>query len=181
MPEPRAMHRPTRNAALIAALLSLAGCGAQQREAVGLRVPPPDEFLVVSRAPLVVPQDLTTLPPPQPGARSPLEPDPVRQAQAALTGSPVGTAVAPTAGEAALVGAAGATSADAGIRETLVAEAPEPQRRFGLDSFFGFPIDQTLGQDDDRLTPSEEAARLRGAGVPAPVAPPPPPDAGQLF
>lgn len=166
-------------------LLALAGvtaCGSSSREAIGLRVPPPDEFLVVSRKPLTLPADMTALPTPRPGAPSRVDPDPVAEAQAALTGvapSAVASA-APTAGERALLGAAGAAGADPAIRETLVAEAPVPERRFGLDSFLGFPIDQTLGAADaERLSPTEEAERLRAQGVVAPIPPTPPTPPGE--
>jgi hypothetical protein len=163
---------------LIAAVL-IAGCGSSGREAIGLRVPPPDEFLVVSRKPFAVPADLTALPPPSPGAPSRVDPDPVAQAQAALAGRPVEAAgAAPSAGEASLLAASGAAAADPDIRRTLVAEAPAPERRFGLDSLFGFPIDQTGGAESgERVDATAEAARLRAQGVAAPVAPAPPPPA----
>jgi hypothetical protein len=167
---------------ILLALLGVAGCAGSSREAIGLRVPPPDEFLVVSRKPLTLPADMTALPPPRPGAPSRVDPDPVAQAQAALTGvAPTAVAsAAPTAGEQALLGAAGAAAPDPAIRQTLVAEAPVPERRFGLDSFLGFPIDQTMGAGDaERLSPTEEAARLREEGVVAPIPPAPPTPPGQ--
>lgn len=51
---------------LSAAALSLAACGNSIKEEVGLRRTAPDEFAVVTRAPLSVPPDYT-LRPPRPG------------------------------------------------------------------------------------------------------------------
>jgi hypothetical protein len=176
-----------RSAAATAALLALAGCevgsqtGAQDgrggfRQAVGLEAPPPDETLVVARRPLVVPPDFDTLPPPRPGAPSRVERDPQAEAQAALLGgapsSPPPSA-APSTGEAALLAATGADAADPSIRQTVIAETPEPDRRFGLTSFLGRPIPNPA-IEAERLSPVEEAERLREQGLPAPA---PEPDA----
>lgn len=54
-------------AALLSLATSLSGCGSTgvfDRER-------PDEFAVTKAAPLVIPADLTTLPPPQEGASAP--------------------------------------------------------------------------------------------------------------
>jgi hypothetical protein len=168
-----------RGAAIAAAALALAGCsvgssgnsGGGFRETLGLVAPPPDPFLTVARAPLQMPQT-RALPTPQPGAPSRVEPDPARAAQTALLGAPVpGPAAAPTAGEGALLAAAGADAADPSIRETIVAEAPAPQRRFGLDSIFGIPIVQDPDAEAQRVRAEEEAARLRAMGLSAPTPP----------
>lgn len=142
------------------------------REAAGLVAPPPDEFLVVARSPLELPADLSALPTPQPGAPSRVEPDPQGQAQAALLGGEVAVATAaPTEGESALLAAAGAGPQNAEIREQIVAERPVPQRRFGLDYFFGRRIVQDPEAEDARLSPEEEAERLQREGLPAPAVP----------
>ncbi|MEM6489605.1 MAG: DUF3035 domain-containing protein [Pseudomonadota bacterium] len=118
----------------------LAGCEriGDPLEAMGVRPPAPDEFMIAKRDPLVVPPGVagTTpapLPRPTPGAPSPLNPVPQADAIAALRGAGVpaagagvagtGFAAAPvSAGEAALIGAA-ASARDPSIRDTLVAEA----------------------------------------------------------
>jgi hypothetical protein len=155
-------------------VLAVAGCGGAEkfRDAVGLNTPPPDEFLVVSRAPLQMPPRLDALPPPQPGAPSRVDPNPKAQAQAALAGRPVPQGAAPSGGEQALLAAAG--PADPAVRGAIRAEtaATRPERRFGLDSFFGFPINQNPGAPTDRLDPREEAERLRTTGAAVPVVPP---------
>ena len=60
-------------AGLTAMLLALSACGAigNPLEALGARIPPPDEFQVIVRKPLVMPAS-ATLPEPRPGVPSPL-------------------------------------------------------------------------------------------------------------
>lgn len=160
----------------IAAAL-LAGCGSSRgeafRESVGLIVPPPDPFLVVSRAPLAMPADPRSLPEPRLGAPSRVDPDPQATARAALSGAGGGVAAQTSPGEMALLGVAGAGGADPAIREITRAEADAAagERRFGLTSFFGIPIPQGTEAERQRLDPREEADRLRDAGVAAPVPP----------
>jgi hypothetical protein len=147
-----------------------AGCGNNWRESVGLEVPAPDEFLVVSREPLQLPPSLDTLPPPQPGAPSRVERDPQQRARAALAGTGAAAAPAQSAGETALVARAG--PADPTIRTQLREEAQPGERRYGLDSFLGFEIVQDPEAQGSPLQPGAEAERLRAAGTAAPVPPP---------
>jgi hypothetical protein len=171
---------PIRRAAPLLAVL-LAACSASSdgsgrsfRESVGLAAPPPNEFLVVSRAPLQIPASTATLPPPQPGAQSRVEPDPSASARAALLGEATvesGPAAPPSAGEAALVAAVGPS--DPAVRQQLEAETPESERRFGLDGLFGYEFPDPQA-DAERLSSAEEAERLRAEGLPTPTAPPAP-------
>ncbi|MGF1658513.1 MAG: DUF3035 domain-containing protein [Rubrimonas sp.] len=193
--------RPYLGAALAAAVATASGCTVGSADGLGLRPAPPDEFLVVERRPLERPSNMMSLPLPRPGARSPLEPDPQRDAQAALAGpvaaatdgtAPVGAAregAAPegaaradappatpaqqSAAEQALV--AGAGPADPAIRETLAQEVFVPERRFGLDSLFGVKIVQDPRDEARRVQPTPESERLLTEGLPAPVRPPEPP------
>lgn len=147
--------------------LTLTGCGGW-RESVGLEVPPPDEFLVVSRAPLQMPPSLTALPVPQPDAPSLVDRDPQAAARTALAGAGTAQATGQSAGEQALVSRAG--PADPAIRDTLANDTVAAgQRRFGLDSFFGIPIVQNPELAGRQLDSAAEAERLRNAGVAAPV------------
>jgi hypothetical protein len=120
-----------------------------------------------------MPPSLSALPAPQPGAPSPLEPNPLADAQLALGGGFAAGAAAsgPSLGEAALITASGAAGADPAIREQVLAESPEPERRFGLDSFFGVEIVQDPTVSAERLEPEAEAERLRREGLVAPVPP----------
>jgi hypothetical protein len=65
--------------------LSLIGCSSF-REAAGITKEPPDEFAVVTKAPLVIPPDFN-LRPPKPGASPTNQIDPTITAQMALTGT----------------------------------------------------------------------------------------------
>lgn len=71
-----------------AALLALAGCGgaAEVRKTLGLDKKAPDEFTVLTKAPLAVPPDFT-LRPPKPGSVRPQELDPTLQAKESIFGS----------------------------------------------------------------------------------------------
>ena len=119
---------------LLAALL-LSACGNPVR-ALGLQKEAPDEFAVVTRAPLSLPPDYS-LRPPRPGAPRPNEATPREEARAAVfkveartpgnvalnqtpgLASQQARVVSATLGEAAVLGRAGADNARADIR-TLV-------------------------------------------------------------
>lgn len=105
---------------VLAVTLALAGAGCEAtKEQLGLTKQAPDEFTVVTKAPLVIPPDFT-LRPPQPGARRPQEPAPSTTARAAI----VGTANNPkTSQETA------ATSA----RNALAAASAAPANGAGTD------------------------------------------------
>jgi len=72
----------TKILAIAAVGLALTGCTAF-RTAIGATKNPPDEFTVVTKAPLVIPPDFN-LRPPQPGAAARNEPDPDALARDAL-------------------------------------------------------------------------------------------------
>lgn len=98
-------------AALIAAT-GLAGC-VSTRNALGMQKVTPDEFRVVTKAPLVVPPDFA-LRPPAPGMPRPQELQPESAARTALLGAREGEARSD--GEKLLVAKAGADKADPLIR-----------------------------------------------------------------
>jgi hypothetical protein len=80
------MARLTLDATKLIALagISLALCGCNTfREAIGATKNPPDEFTVLTKAPLVIPPDFN-LRPPQPGAAARNEPNPDALARDAL-------------------------------------------------------------------------------------------------
>lgn len=104
-------------------VLGVAACGGFD-EQLGLTKQSPDEFRVVSRAPLTVPPDFS-LRPPEPGAPRPQEGTPTQQAERAVFRNsagvqPVGAqaVIAPnrSTGERSLLAAAGAQNADPDIR-----------------------------------------------------------------
>lgn len=120
---------------LIAGAVALGGC-AETRKAIGWDKSPPDEFKVMSRAPLSMPPDFG-LRPPTPGAPRPQEGTTTDQARSAVTGRPqqrttgggpaasvpVQRQGAQSAGEAALLSKAGGDRVDPSIRTTVDREA----------------------------------------------------------
>jgi hypothetical protein len=99
-----------------AAALALGGCETAKRS-FGLGKQPPDEFQVVSRAPLSVPPDFG-LRPPQPGAPRPQEQEPRATAQEILLGAGAASGtVGP--GLQAVLDRAGIAAADPAIRARL--------------------------------------------------------------
>jgi len=98
--------------AVVAAGLGLAGCQTA-RQALGMQKVVPDEFRVVTKAPLVVPPDYS-LRPPAPGEPRPQELQPESQARQALLGQSAATDR--SEGETLLVSKAGGDKADPLIR-----------------------------------------------------------------
>lgn len=128
----------TRGARAAVALLALAlpllsACaGGSVQNALGLGKRSPDEFAVVSRAPLVVPPDFD-LRPPRPGEARPLAGTTGDRARATLLGEAPATAARPavaaqsldpasSAGQQALLGKAGGGNVDPEIRRRIAEE-----------------------------------------------------------
>ena len=109
-------------------LLTLGACEGT-REAIGIGAKQsPDEFAVVTRAPLSLPPDYG-LRPPKPGAQRPQEAEVKDSARSLLVesagGAPMTNASATvTRGELALLTKAGATNTDPNIRQVINREAP---------------------------------------------------------
>ncbi len=113
-------------------LAGLAACDTF-REEVGLTKQAPDEFTVVTKAPLTIPPKFT-LRPPRPGAQRPQEQPPREKARSALVGGAasakgpitakipdrsVSTAASRTPGESRLLLRAGTDRADPAIRDLV--------------------------------------------------------------
>ena len=101
---------------------ALTGCEGI-KEQFGLKKSAPDEFLVVTRAPLSMPPDFR-LRPPEPGARRPQESGAAERAQAVLTGAALqrpalDKAVKRSLGESALLNQAGTEIAKSDIRRVI--------------------------------------------------------------
>jgi len=108
------------------ALLSspLTGC-ENVKDELGLSRHSPDEFAVMQRAPLEVPQDLSTLPAPMPGAQRPQEIAAKVMAKEAVLGDESSADAAQSATEKALLKKTGAVNAANDIRATVNREAAE--------------------------------------------------------
>jgi hypothetical protein len=157
-------HRLVAGLALVTAMaLSAGGCSSFSR-ALGIEKVSPDEFAIVTKAPLVIPPDYT-LRPPQPGAvRNQLE-DPQVLARNAIFGpdaDPVGDGVV-TAGEFALLNNTGAEDADPQIRTVLTSEATaltQKDRGF-TDRILFWDRNQPSGYDATVVDAAAESERIR--------------------
>jgi len=163
---------------LAAALLALAACGGSRSPLAGIigDIPPPDEFQVIARRPLEMPPS-ASLPEPQPGAPSRLDPNPQRDAVNALLGASGRTVVAtqPSAGEQVLLTSANAAAASGEIRvqleeEKTQAEANKPYVPPSLGQLFGGGAGEKV-DEAEVLDPVAEAQRLQREGVRAPSDP----------
>jgi hypothetical protein len=154
-------HRAATAVALIAVVgVGLSGCGSTRR-ALGMSKVTPDEFRVVSKAPLVVPPDYA-LRPPAPGEPRPQELQPESAARTAILGQREGEAR--TDGEKMLVTKAGAEQADPLIRYVVDDEFGDIAHK---DKSFA---DRVMFWRKEAAAPSSEAAQAAAAdNVPAPV------------
>jgi hypothetical protein len=122
------MHSKLMSTLLLAATacVALSGCDTLRREA-GLTKQAPDEFAVVTKAPLIIPPNFN-LHPPAPGAPPLNQQDPTSNAEAALFNSNDPTTVAAgmggnfTPGERMLLANAGSQNTDPAIRAELQAD-----------------------------------------------------------
>jgi hypothetical protein len=155
--------------AVLAAATAASGCAGLTRAIGGGKVVP-DEFRVVTQAPLTLPPDYN-LRPPRPGEPRPQELQPEEEARAALFGADVGQGA--TQGERTLVAAAGADAADPGIRDTVDFEGQGVVRRNEgfvnrLLSFGGSdaqaPAPINAEEEARRLEDEESIRRTTGGG-----------------
>lgn len=117
-------RRTARLGLIFAAVVAVSGCD-RARETFGLNKSSPDEFAVVTRAPLKVPPNYR-LRPPAPGTPRPQEGTTQESARAVLIGDAQRTATgeaSSTTGESALLARAGAANADPTIRQTVDRES----------------------------------------------------------
>lgn len=147
-------------ATALTASVGLAGCGGA-RSALGMNKVTPDEFRVVSKAPLVVPPDYA-LRPPAPGEPRPQELQPESAARTALLGQR--EAQTRTDGEKLLVAKAGAEKADPLIRYVVDDETGDLAHK---DKSFADRVMFWKGGDKAAASPGVAAAA--GDNVAAPV------------
>jgi Protein of unknown function (DUF3035) len=162
-------HSPVLISALVLAALSVGGCDSMKR-ALGLEKVVPDEFAVVSRAPLAIPPDYA-LRPPRPGAAPTQEVSAAEQARQSIFRASDPAAALPGAdkrsdGENLLLRQAGAATASADIRQTITkesrSEGPVDQSFVDKLLFWRGP-DNVLGPTDQVIDPTLEAQRLKGS------------------
>ncbi len=155
---------------------ALGGCEAWDR-AIGKEKVIPDEFAVVSRAPLAVPPDFD-LRPPRLGAARPQEEAPSDQARAAVfrVGDNARGNLPPAAdrrspGEGELLKEAGAGEAPKNIRQLVETDASTQVDESFVQKLAFWREDQKLGPTDQVIDPVAESERLKsGATAPADAA-----------
>jgi hypothetical protein len=161
------MTLPNRIAARAAALSLLvvpllAGCGQDTARNLGFTRDAPDEFSVVTRAPLSLPPALGQLPVPRPGTARPQELQGGAAGEAILAPGAaygVGASTAPSSGEQALLASAGA-HAPAGVRRQVDEESlrlDQPDRTL-VDRLMFW---RDTPQPGTVVDPQREAQRLR--------------------
>ncbi|MDQ1080505.1 DUF3035 domain-containing protein [Pseudoroseomonas cervicalis] len=154
---------PARAALLpMACTLLLAGCGGDTARTLGFTRDAPDEFSVVTRAPLSLPPTLGNLPAPRPGAPRPQELRGRAAGEAVLAPGAafgVGAASAPSRGESALLAQAGG-GASPDIRSRVDEESTrlEQPDRSVVDRLMFWRETPPPGT---ALDPQREAQRLR--------------------
>ncbi|MBP0443202.1 DUF3035 domain-containing protein [Roseomonas sp. SSH11] len=156
---------------LLAPLLLLAACGGDTARSLGLTRDAPDEFQVVTRAPLSIPSSLGHLPAPRPGAQRPQELSARERGESTLAPGTLmgeGRTDRPSSAESALIAQAsqsagvGATSAN--LRRQVDEEArrlERPQRSLTDRLMFW----QDAPPPGTVLDPEREAQRLREAAA----------------
>jgi hypothetical protein len=149
-------------ATAVIAAVGLSGCGTT-RKALGMTKVTPDEFRVVTKAPLVVPPDYA-LRPPAPGEPRPQELQPESAARAAIFGQ--SEAANRSEGEKLLAQKAGAEKADPLIRYVVDDEFGDVAHK--EKSF----ADRVMFWRSDKKSPASEAtAQAAADNVPAPIDP----------
>jgi hypothetical protein len=156
--------------AVVAAASTTTACGGLMQSA-GMGKVSPDEFRVVTQAPLTLPPDYS-LRPPRPGEPRPQEQNSSDDARATLFGQD--TAASASAGERQLVNDAGATATDPSIRDTVDFESQGIVHRNQsfVDSLLAFgegppntaaPLNADAEQR--RLAEEEATRRVTGGGT----------------
>ena len=158
-------------AVALVVVAGLTGCEGV-KEAIGGAKLAPDEFAVMSKAPLIMPPDYN-LHPPKPGSRMANLPDPSDQARASLyPNNP--SAVAATIegtfsnGEKLLLAYAGAANADNSIRRRIAAEAGYEDQGSGFaDSVLFWQGTNDPAHPVDAKAEAERLRKSDASGEPA--------------
>ncbi|WP_348771385.1 DUF3035 domain-containing protein [Azospirillum sp. SYSU D00513] len=147
---------------LALAALAVTGC-SDIRQSIGLDRNTPDEFTVVSRAPLSMPPSMS-LPAPRPGAARPQDAHTAQMAAASVFGGASRGTVTGTAGESALVAQAATKGIDPDIRAKVDQETTaliSADKRW-VDRLLFW---QTQEPPHSIVDPAKERERLRAAAA----------------
>lgn len=154
---------------LLLAAAALSGCDSFDR-AIGKEKVIPDEFAVVSRAPLAVPPDYS-LRPPRIGEQRPQEQPPVDQARETVfrAGDDAKADLPPATdqrspGEAELLKQAGVADVPSNIRQLVETDASAQISDSFVDKLAFWRKEQKLGPTDSVIDPQAEEDRLAEKG-----------------
>lgn len=144
--------------------LLLIGC-SETKDMLGLGRVTPDEFMVVDRAPLVLPPDYN-LRPPQPGAARPQEQTPTKQAEATLFDSALASNSALSTLDQKMLQQAGAAQAEPNIRKTIDRESADgvADSRHLVDDLLWWRQKDDSGAVVDAAKEAERLKNVRGEG-----------------
>lgn len=162
----------SRLVALGGLALLLVGCESI-REAAGITKEPPDEFAVVTKAPLVIPPDFN-LKPPKPGASPTNQVSPTASAQVALYGDDPNVIAAGLSGgysaeEKLVLAKTGGATSDHGVRQQIEAENKQMEASdddFTTKVLFGGP-EPDQGKPLDADAEAKRLSDAKAAGKPA--------------
>ena len=149
---------------MLAAILALGACSEKTKQNLGLVNTAPDEFAVVTRAPLSVPPDYA-LRPPRPGAGRPMEMTTQEQARKTVFGEAdvKGTYRNPATGtDNAFLNKVGVQNADPNIRNTVDSEKSTDTRTTAEKLLF---MSGDENDNGDPIDPNAEYERLKQEGV----------------
>ena len=154
--------------AIVVAALPLAGCDSLNR-ALGVEKVVPDEFAVVSRAPLAIPPDYA-LRPPRPGASPTQETSPTEQAKQTIFRAGSQQATVPDAdklspGENLLLQQAHAGDAAPDIRQTITKEARAGTGPVDQSFVDKLMVWKTPDYTQNVIDPNQEQQRLRNTSA----------------
>lgn len=167
-------------ALILLALFGLAACGGSDDSVPDLLIisesasDGPDEFAILPSEPLVIPEDLASLPPPTPGQSNRTDPRPRADAIAALGGNPA--VLSRASNDGALVRYAARFGVTNGIRQTLAAadlRFRQQNRGLPLERLFNVNV-YFETYEPFSLDQYAELERLRRAGIRTSAAPPDP-------
>ena len=178
MTERNSLARAARIAAMFGLGFSLIGCESI-RQATGAAKLPPDEFTVLTKAPLIIPPDYN-LRPPQPGIASRNEVDADDQARAALFPQNAATAAAALGtaysdGEKLLLTKTNALSVDPNIRRSVSSDVGQEDQGPGFAQRVLYegtgappPAPRPNAAAPAAAKPAPNAPLLEGTGAPPP-------------
>ena len=166
-----------RFAALAGMAVLLGACSTSDetfRQRIGIDQTPPDEFLVVSKAPLTMPPNMS-LRPPAPGAPPTNQADPREAARSSVTGTTSRPTATGSSGEQAILARAGASPSDSQVRADLLREQGiEVKEQSIADRIIRARrdeeelLDPLAEQERLRRTPPTQTASVCADGTPVP-------------